>query len=135
MPASMGLLKRLKLLARLCQKGSVLSAFLEQGPGDSTNSKIKEKQKINKRERCTLVLLTPCGVGLAGGRRKASQQCVRGAPALGWGEKGPFQNMHVTGGDLSKPCSGRCYNIVAPAASTLLGSFRPMMKLLVLLAP
>ena len=55
-------------------------------------------------------------------------------------EKGPFQNMHVTWVDLSKPCSvhasaGRCYDIVAPAASTLLGSFRPMMKLLVLLAP
>jgi len=31
--------------------------------------------------------------------------------------------------------SERCYSIVAPAASTLLGSFRPMMKLLVLLAP
>lgn len=84
-----------------------------------------------------------CGI-LGRERRTFAQRCrcmcVYAVISL-WEAGGDhFRTCTSLGLICLKPCSVNklsesCYSIVAPAASMLLGSFRPMMKLLVLLAP
>lgn len=83
-------------------------------------------------------VVTPLVPSWVGNAESLLSSVCGGLPPQG-GEGAISEHAHHVGWFVSafsvNTLAGRCYNIVAPAASTLLGSFRPMMKLLVLLAP